>query len=295
MSDAENWVMPYKGFNYLPDTVAVTAGHQVDKLLACGIDAEIFAGYVDPAFFIGIAIHAGINSGISAEGNINMLQSLRMHRPVVLDEELAVKGQILAVTEVPRGLRVDTDVWFEDAQGQRVISAPRTSLRPDPRRAQSKSHSADVNDKNKDKDKAKGAGERPQAVVDDLSALAFLASYQLTPEGVRAYSMEGNSIHYEMEPAQKAGFRAPLIGGGMGVHFLMAELWRGHKHSGGPQAFDAEIYFRRPIFWDDCVGVYSRADEQTGWNAMALLKEDAQGKQKVGTEISLKLFKPGLI
>jgi hypothetical protein len=295
MSDAENWVMPYKGFNYLPDTVAVTAGHQVDKLLACGIDAEIFAGYVDPAFFIGIAIHAGINSGISAEGNINMLQSLRMHRPVVLDEELAVKGQILAVTEVPRGLRIDTDVWFEDAQGQRVISAPRTSLRPDPRRAQSKSQSADVNDKNKDKDKAKGAGERPQAVVDDLSALAFLASYQLTPEGVRAYSMEGNSIHYEMEPAQKAGFRAPLIGGGMGVHFLMAELWQGHKHSGGPQAFDAEIYFRRPIFWDDCVGVYSRADEQTGWNAMALLKEDAQGKQKVGTEISLKLFKPGLI
>jgi acyl dehydratase len=294
MSDAENWVMPYKGFNYLPDTVAVTAGHQVDKLLACGIDAEIFAGYVDPAFFIGIAIHAGINSGISAEGNINMLQSLRMHRPVVLDEELAVKGQILAVTEVPRGLRIDTDVWFEDAQGQRVISAPRTSLRPDPRRAQSKSQSADVNDKNKDKDKAKGAGERPQAVVDDLSALAFLASYQLTPEGVRAYSMEGNSIHYEMEPAQKAGFRAPLIGGGMGVHFLMAELWQGHKHSGGPQAFDAEIYFRRPIFWDDCVGVYSRADEQTGWNAMALLKEDAQGKQKVGTEISLKLFKPGL-
>ncbi|MBT6557629.1 MAG: hypothetical protein HON25_04415 [Gammaproteobacteria bacterium] len=299
MSDVENWVVPHQGFNYLPDTVAVTAAHQVDKLLACGIDADIFAGQVDPAFFIGIAIHAGINSGISAEGNINMLQSLRMHRPVLLDEALMVKGQILAVTEVPRGLRVATDVWFEDAHGQRVISAPRTSLRPNPRRAESKSHSADVTDKDKDKykakDKDKGAGERPQPVVDDLSALAFLASYQLTPEGVRAYSMEGNSIHYEMEPAQKAGFRAPLIGGGMGVHFLMAELWQAQKHSGGPQAFDAEIYFRRPIFWDDSVGVYSRADDQTGWNAMALLKEDAQGKQKVGTEISLKLFKPGLI
>ena len=303
MSDVENWVVPHQGFNYLPDTVAVTAAHQVDKLLACGIDADIFAGQVDPAFFIGIAIHAGINSGISAEGNINMLQSLRMHRPVLLDEALMVKGQILAVTEVPRGLRVATDVWFEDAHGQRVISAPRTSLRPNPRRAESKSHSADVTDKDKDKykakdkakDKDKGAGERPQPVVDDLSALAFLASYQLTPEGVRAYSMEGNSIHYEMEPAQKAGFRAPLIGGGMGVHFLMAELWQAHKHSGGPQAFDAEIYFRRPIFWDDSVGVYSRADDQTGWNAMALLKEDAQGKQKVGTEINLKLFKPGLI
>jgi hypothetical protein len=197
------------------------------------------------------------------------------------------------VTEVPRGLRVDTDVWFEDTHGQRVISAPRTSLRPDPQRAESKSHSADVTDKDKGKDK--GAGERPQPVVDDLSALEFLASYQLTPEGVRAYSMEGNSIHYEMEPAQKAGFRAPLIGGGMGVHFLMAELWQAHKQGGGPHAFDAEIYFRRPIFWDDSVGVYSRADEKSGWNAMALLKDDAQGNKKVGTEISLKLFKPGLI
>ncbi|MDA8702397.1 hypothetical protein OAB62_03750 [Pseudomonadales bacterium] len=291
MRDVENWVVPHQGFNYLPNTVAVTAAHQIDKLLACGIDAEIFAGQVDPAFFIGIAIHAGINSGISAEGNINMLQSLRMHRPVLLGEELEVKGQIVAVTEVPRGLRVDTDVWFEDTHGQRVISAPRTSLRPDPQRAESKNHSAGVTDKDNDK----GAGERPQPVVDDLSALEFLASYQLTPEGVRAYSMEGNSIHYEMEPAQKAGFRAPLIGGGMGVHFLMAELWQAHKQSGGPEAFDAEIYFRRPIFWDDAVAAYSRADEQIGWNAMALLKEDAQGKQKVGTEISLKLFKPGLI
>ena len=291
MRDVENWVVPHQGFNYLPNTVAVTAAHQIDKLLACGIVAEIFAGQVDPAFFIGIAIHAGINSGISAEGNINMLQSLRMHRPVLLGEELEVKGQIVAVTEVPRGLRVDTDVWFEDTHGQRVISAPRTSLRPDPQRAQSKNHSAGVTDKDNDK----GAGERPQPVVDDLSALEFLASYQLTPEGVRAYSMEGNSIHYEMEPAQKAGFRAPLIGGGMGVHFLMAELWQAHKQSGGPEAFDAEIYFRRPIFWDDAVAAYSRADEQIGWNAMALLKEDAQGKQKVGTEISLKLFKPGLI
>ena len=157
MSDVENWVMPYKGFNYLSDTVAVTAAHQMEKLLACGIDAKIFAGRVDPAFFIGIAIHAGINSGISAEGNINMLQSLRMHRPVLLGEELEVKGQIVAVTEVPRGLRVDTDVWFEDTHGQRVISAPRTSLRPDPQRAESKNHSAGVTDKDNDKGEEVGS------------------------------------------------------------------------------------------------------------------------------------------
>ena len=283
MGDVENWVMPYQGFNYLADTVSVTAAHQFEKLLACGIDADIFARQVDPAFFIGIAIHAGIHSGISAEGNINMLQSLRMHRPVFLDEELVVKGKILGVAEVSRGLRVDTDVWFEDAKGQRVISAPRTSLRPDPQPAERGGESG------------KGAGERPLPVIEDLTVLQCLQNYQLTPEGVRAYSMEGNSIHYEIEPALKAGFRAPLIGGGMGVHFLMAELWQAQKHSGGPEAFDAEIYFRRPIFWDDAVGVYTRVDDKSGWNAMALLKEDSQGDQKVATEISLKLFKPGLI
>jgi hypothetical protein len=41
--------------------------------------------------------------------------------------------------------------------------------------------------------------------------------------------------------------------------------------------------------------VYTRVDDKSGWNAMALLKEDSQGDQKVATEISLKLFKPGLI
>ena len=35
------------------------------------------------------------------------------------------------VRAVPRGRRVHTDVWFEDEQGRRVISAVRTSLKPD--------------------------------------------------------------------------------------------------------------------------------------------------------------------
>ena len=70
------WHEPKAGFQYLPDTVSVTSEHQAEKLDACGIDAGVFGGQVDPAFFIGIAIHAGIRSGISAEGNINMLQGL---------------------------------------------------------------------------------------------------------------------------------------------------------------------------------------------------------------------------
>ena len=33
------WVSPEAGFQYLPDTVSVTAEHQAEKLDACGIDA----------------------------------------------------------------------------------------------------------------------------------------------------------------------------------------------------------------------------------------------------------------
>lgn len=278
------WVEPEPGFQYLPDTVVVTPEHQVEKLAACGIDAGIFGAQVDPAFFIGIAIHAGIRSGISAEGNINMLQGLQMHRPALLDEPLHVRGQILDVRTVPRGRRVHTDVWFEDDDGQRVISARRTSLRPD--------HS--TSDK-------RGAGERPQPVVADVNTLQLASEYTLTPERVKAYSMEGNSIHYEQEAAEQAGFRAPLIGGGMGVHYLTAELWRHFE----PRGFSADIYFRRPIFWDESVIVGVVENANNHWSAMALLKQgeastesqkNSQAKNskenKVGTEIALHDLTP---
>jgi acyl dehydratase len=151
-----------------------------------------------------------------------------------------------------------------------VISAVRTSLKPD----------LNVADKG-------GAGERPQPVIEDPTALRLLSEYTLTPERVKAYSMEGNSIHYEQEAAEQAGFRAPLIGGGMGVHYLTAEMWRSYK----PRAFSADIYFRRPIFWDESVSVGIQEGSKSHWTAMAVLK---QGKAvKVGTEIALRDLIPG--
>ena len=153
-----------------------------------------------------------VSAGISAEGNINMLQGLQMHRPALLDEPLNVRGAFDVRTAL-RGRRVDTDVWFEDQQGQRVISARRTSLKPDQA----------ATDKG-------GAGERPQPVVADIAELQLASTYSLTPECVKAYSMEGNSIHYEQEAAERAGFRAPLIGG-MGVHYWTAVMAALHTSS----------------------------------------------------------------
>ena len=84
-------------------------------------------------------------------------------------------------------------------------------------------------------------------MVEDPAALEVVAEHTLTPEIVKAYSREGNSIHYEMEAANRAGFRAPLIGGGMGVHYLLHYLWSLEP----PQTLNLDIYFRRPIFWDE--------------------------------------------
>jgi hypothetical protein len=249
------WVDPEEGFEYRNDLIVIEAAVQREKLAICGLDPALYADTVDPSFFIGLAIRAGVASGISAEGNINMLQTLAQHRPALLGEPLTVRGRITKVTGVPRGKAVETDVWFEDEAGRRVITARRTSLKPDPGGS------------------GRGAGVRPPPVLTDPGAAEVVASHRLTPEIVVGYSEEGNSIHYDMVAANRAGFRAPLIGGGMGVHYLMAALYRERP----PETLDLDIYFRRPIFWDDAFEVVRAHD------AIALTRHDGNAL-KVLTE-----------
>jgi hypothetical protein len=244
---SSEWIEPIAGFELSQEESIVTKEYQAEKLATQGLDASIFGDHVDPSFYIGIGIRVGIASGISAEGNVNMLSRIVQHRPVVLGEALLSKGRIVSVEDVPRGRRISTDVWFEGSDGERAISVPRVSLKPDPSKAGSR-----------------GAGERPADVVEDVGMLTIVSEHRLTPEGTKGYSSEGNAIHYEMDAANLAGFRAPVIGGGQGVHFLMAAIW-GH----GLEKVGLDIYFRRPIFWDDTIAVGVSHD--TG--AVASLRE----------------------
>lgn len=249
------WHEPVVGFELEPQEIIVSTDVQREKLSACDLDSDDLDGWVDSAFYIGLGIHAGIASGISAEGNVNMLTSLIQHRLVRLDEPLTVRGRITGVEDVPRGQAISTDVWFEDANGKRAISAPRKSLRP---------HASPKTDEAKSSEsKTKGAGDRPAPVIGDIEALTQYQSFQLTPTRVKDYSSEGNSIHYEMDAANQAGFRAPIIGGGMGVHYLVHTLWKECQ----PTAWDLSIYFRRPIFWDDAFTVMANP-----WTAIGLVK-----------------------
>ena len=269
------WLEPEAGFELTPNTLSVSREYQAEKLSAAGLEPSVFGDTVDPSFFIGIGIQAGIRSGISAEGNVNMVQRLIQSRPVRLGEVLTVRGRIEYVREVPRGQTVETSVTFEDASGAVVIDASRMSLRPDP-----------------DKGARRGAGERPPPVVPDPALAHVLGEHRLTPERVKSYSMEGNSIHYEEEAARRAGFRAPMIGGGMGVHFLAALLWSrgGPRSRGTPRALDLSIYFRRPIFWDEhfTSAVLGEPDDPRSWKGLCLLRDEGDSGLKVLTEASIQ-------
>ena len=88
------WLDPEAGFELTPNTLSVSREYQVEKLRAAGLEPAVFGDTADPSFFIGIGIQAGIRSGISAEGNVNMLQRLIQTRPVRLGEILTVRGRI---------------------------------------------------------------------------------------------------------------------------------------------------------------------------------------------------------
>lgn len=250
------WVEPTTGFVLQSQQIVVEQDFQNAKLASAGIEPSRFAEFCDPAFFIGLSIQAGIDSGISAEGNINMLTQLIQHQKVLLGQPLEVCGEITSVDSVPRGHRISTSVWFRSLSGEAMISVHRVSLKPE------------LNLKVE-----RGAGDRPDPVVPDVRVLRRASTYQLTPESTKAYSREGNAIHYELEAAQKAGFRAPIIGGGQGVHFLTAEVWEQ-----GIDSLDFSVYFRRPIFWDQSLWVGVDPKMQS----MALVSEE-----KVLTEIRI--------
>jgi acyl dehydratase len=245
------WIEPYKGYLFQQRDMTVESADQARLLDLCGIDPNLFAGCMDPAGFISLAIQEGVRNRIHANGTVNMVNQLIQHKKVKLGEVLTVTGEVLDVEEVPRGRVATSKVCFRNAAGAPAYTSLRKSLRPDPAKAG-----------------VRGAGERPAAVIEDIAKLVQIARFTLIAERVREYGGPHNPIHTDPEAARKAGFRAPIIGGGQGVRFITAEIWKRFA----PQVIDAEFYFRRPIYWDDTFDVM--VDEVDGrWRAVCLAKE----------------------
>jgi acyl dehydratase len=245
------WIEPCKGFKFQDRVMTVEAEEQERLLRLCGIDPSVFADNMDPAGFISLAIQEGVRNRIHANATINMVQHLVQHRPMKLGEKLTVSGEILDVEDVPRGRVATSEVWFCGKDGKRALTTGRKSLRPDPSKVGSR-----------------GAGERPAPVIADVAGLDEVNRFTLTPEGVTAYSGPHNPIHFDPEVAKRNGYRAPIMGGTQCVRFLTAEIWRRFA----PRTLDLDIYFRRPLFWDDTFTVM--VDERNGeWKAICLAKD----------------------
>jgi acyl dehydratase len=256
---------PVKGFRYRERVTIVDPAEEARLLGHCGIDVALYGGNIDPAAFISLAIQEGVRNGISSNGGVNMVQGITQHRPLRLGEEIVVTGEILDVEQAPRGRVTTSETWFANSKGERAITAFRRSLKTDPTKE------ADPN--------LRGAGKRPDAVIADPLALREIGAHTLTPEDVRGYGLRTtNYLHTEPEAAKRAGYRAPIIGGGQGVRYMTAAIWREFN----PTAIDLDIYFRRPLFWDDSFTI--RVDDRAGpWQAICLAKGD-----KVATEARIK-------
>lgn len=257
------WIEPYKGYRFQPRTMTVEREEQTRLVALCGIDPAIFGDCIDPSGFISLAIQEGVRNRIHSNGTVNMVNTLIQHRQMRLGEPLTVTGEILDVEDVPRGCVATSESRYSCLNGELGATSRRRSLRPDPAKAG-----------------IRGAGEKPVTVIEDVARLKALGTFTLDPEDVKAYGGPHNPIHFDPEAARRAGFRAPIIGGGQGVRFLTAEIWRRFS----PQVIDLDIYFRRPIFWDDTFTVM--VDEEDGvWRAIGLIKEG-----KVATEARVKLI-----
>ena len=77
--------------------------------------------------------------------------------------------------------------------------------------------------------------------------------YLLNPKKVADFSSEaGNLIHSDPKVAKQHGFRAPIAAGLMGLHFYRKFIVENFE----TKSFDLQVWFRRPMFWDDELSLF---------------------------------------
>ena len=90
-----------------------------------------------------------------------------------------------------------------------------------------------------------------------------------------------NLIHSDPEVAQSFGYKAPIAGGVMAVHFMMAHLWR----DGPLEALEMSVKFRRPMYWDDELALGTQEGDE---NCLAVLRTE-NGKVAAEAKVSKRV------
>lgn len=222
------------GFEFPSQTFTVATVDQTRKLKCSGIDPELYGDKVDVAMLGLPTLRVLMASGIPILGGVHLSQRFRQSEPFRLEEEISVRGRILELAPHPRGCILRCEFSYARADGTVCVEAERSGITPiGPKEA-----SAGI--------------PRPDETLDGFEEVM---RRQLVPQNVADYSDEaGNLIHSDPEVARQHGFRAPIAAGLMGIHFYREALEKRYT----PESFDLEVWFRRPMFWDDTLSLVAR-------------------------------------
>lgn len=244
----------------------VEAGVQARLLGLSNIDPAIYGDEVDPSAFTALAILEATRSGVELPVGLHAGQKLTLYRPIRLGEILWLTGQLSTRTQVDRGEMLNCSAELRDRDGGLVVESMESLLIP--RATSSKAASKVGSSKNR----------QPPLQLMELGEVVF------HPEQVAAYQgCDVNPIHFDPNAASRAGFRAPIIGGEVGVRHVMAMIWKTFK----PSRMSVRISFLRPVFWDDRCTLLIE-ESQGSWTSACLGKSGKKATELVIEHLSVR-------
>ena len=235
-----------RGFKFSPYTFSIERAEQNRKLNCCGINPMIFGDNVEISMLGLPAINVLMAADIPILGGVHLSQRFRQIEPFELEEPITVNGQILNIDPHPRGCILHCKFTYTKRNGKVCVVAERSGIIT-----------------SGPKKPSRGI-PRPE---EELEGFLEIKRRKLVPSLVAAYSNEaGNLIHSDPVVAKEHGFKAPIAAGLMGIHFYCEALYIACR----PHTFDFEVWFRRPMFWDETLRLMGY-EEKGRISAMHLL------------------------
>lgn len=233
------WAPP--GFEYPPRNVAHSAAYQAERLTAADVDPALYGDRHEAGLFGLDCFDSMVASGLDIDGYVFFSQIYRQLRPSRVGEPLTVTGRVRDLHRVRKGHSVTELYRLTDGEGRVCIETELTGLLADP-----------------PGQTAPDAGDTPpmpRRTELPADGWTLLREKQVTPDKVRVFSQDvGNEIHFDEEFARRHGFRAPLAQGIMSAVWLLSVL----ADDRPPTAFDVEVRYLRPVFWDSRASLWVR-------------------------------------
>ncbi len=217
------------GYRFPDFQVTVDRARQDAYHAATDVDGDRFGDRADVSIFAQDTSIAAGRAGLPKDGRIHTRHQIRQSAPIAVGDRLTLRGRVEPFGRSPRGRVLHCAFDFIAADGGRPLTMRADYLLP----------TGGVD---------RTPAPRPTAAANPRAGFASVGACQLTPEKVAAYSREvGNRIHFDPAFAAERGFRAPLAQGLMQVTAVMGAI----AATGAPSVLDLELWFRRPLFWDD--------------------------------------------